>query len=62
MPAVHKTRRAGVFEVPSSRVGVLYTVEVDVKAPPGTALASLPRGCVCVDHVRRRPTCKHAGA
>eukprot|EP00969_Alexandrium_andersonii_P116667 5157979-Alexandrium_andersonii.AAC.1 len=62
MPAVRKTRRAGVFEAPSSRAGVLYTVEVDLKAPPGTAPASLARGCVCVDHVRRGPICKHAGA
>eukprot|EP00969_Alexandrium_andersonii_P064904 2858374-Alexandrium_andersonii.AAC.1 len=32
MPSVRKTRWAGLFEVPSSRAGVAYTVEVDLKA------------------------------
>eukprot|EP00969_Alexandrium_andersonii_P290218 12827740-Alexandrium_andersonii.AAC.1 len=62
MPAVRKTRRAGSFEVPSSRAGVSHTVEVDLRATPGTAPASLVRGCGCMGHVRRGPICKHAGA
>eukprot|EP00969_Alexandrium_andersonii_P065880 2904417-Alexandrium_andersonii.AAC.1 len=37
-------------------------MEVDLKAPPGAAPASLVRGCVRMDHVRSRPICKHAGA
>eukprot|EP00969_Alexandrium_andersonii_P006471 281098-Alexandrium_andersonii.AAC.1 len=62
MPAVRKTRRAGVFEAPSSRAGVVHAVEVALKAPPGAAPASLARGCARVDHVRSGPICKHAGA
>eukprot|EP00969_Alexandrium_andersonii_P099342 4382146-Alexandrium_andersonii.AAC.1 len=62
MPAVCETRRAGSCEVPSGRAGASYTVEVDLRATPGTAPASLVRGCGCMGHVRRGPICKHAGA
>eukprot|EP00969_Alexandrium_andersonii_P191283 8449785-Alexandrium_andersonii.AAC.1 len=62
MPSARETRRAGFFEVPSSRAGVVYNAEVDLKASPGAAPASVARGCGCVDHVRSGPICKHAGA
>eukprot|EP00969_Alexandrium_andersonii_P089507 3951439-Alexandrium_andersonii.AAC.1 len=62
MPAVRKTRRAGSFEVPSSRAGASYTAEVDLRASPGTAPAKLARGCGCMGHVKHGPICKHAGA
>eukprot|EP00969_Alexandrium_andersonii_P131098 5797455-Alexandrium_andersonii.AAC.1 len=61
MPAVRKTRRAGSFEVPSSQAGVSYTVEVDLRASPGTAPAKLARGCGRMGHTKHGPICKHAG-
>eukprot|EP00969_Alexandrium_andersonii_P038426 1683320-Alexandrium_andersonii.AAC.1 len=62
MPAVRKTRRAGVFKVPSSKAGESYTVEVELKATPGTVPARLVQSCECRDRVKNGPICKRAGA
>eukprot|EP00969_Alexandrium_andersonii_P144640 6396336-Alexandrium_andersonii.AAC.1 len=62
MPAVRKTRRAGAFEVPSSKAGESYAVGVDLKAAPGTAPAQLVHSCERVGHVKNGPICKRAGA
>eukprot|EP00969_Alexandrium_andersonii_P047505 2084158-Alexandrium_andersonii.AAC.1 len=62
MPSVRRSKRAGFFEVPSSRAGALYTVEVNLKASPGTAPAVIVRSCGCLGHVKHGPICKHAGA
>eukprot|EP00969_Alexandrium_andersonii_P358088 15450250-Alexandrium_andersonii.AAC.1 len=61
MPAVRETRRAGA-EVTSSQAGASYTVEVDLRASPGTAPAELVRGCGCMGHAKHGPVCEHAGA
>eukprot|EP00969_Alexandrium_andersonii_P019388 846207-Alexandrium_andersonii.AAC.1 len=55
-------RRAGAFEVASSQAGVSYVAEVDLRASPGTAPASVAQSYACVDHAKHGPICKHAGA
>eukprot|EP00969_Alexandrium_andersonii_P317479 14025974-Alexandrium_andersonii.AAC.1 len=59
---VRKARRAGTFEVASSQAGLSYSVEVDLRASPGTAPAEAAQSCECMDHVKRGPICKHVGA
>eukprot|EP00969_Alexandrium_andersonii_P211899 9358700-Alexandrium_andersonii.AAC.1 len=53
--------RDSTFEVPSSQAGASSTVEVDLRASPGTAPAKLVHGCERMDHVKHGPICKHAG-
>ena len=57
-----RRRPDGKFEVGSSSGGGKYEVEMDLVNLGPRPTRSMVVGCTCMDHIKRGPVCKHAGA
>eukprot|EP00969_Alexandrium_andersonii_P346936 15338690-Alexandrium_andersonii.AAC.1 len=61
--ASRSSHKPAVFSVASAQTtGRSYGVDVELRSPPGAAPADIIRYCGCMDHLKRGPICKHAGA
>eukprot|EP00969_Alexandrium_andersonii_P099256 4377647-Alexandrium_andersonii.AAC.1 len=57
------SHKPAAFSVASAQsAGRSYGVDVELRAPPGTAPADIIRYCGRMDHLKRGPICKYAGA
>ena len=58
-----KQTGAGVYEVSSASTGgANYKVELDLADLGPRPVTSMVVSCTCMDHMKRGPVCKHAGA